>query len=135
MITLTGEESEVAVNWGHLNDLAAVAMSVIPFSKSRFTPTDLVEFFRAALPRCARGEWSTIARRTGRNRDSLDIFGADARRPILTFERGADGGYRLFRYGAQGPECVASEAAAAACLMLLRDRPVRRRLCPAGSTL
>ncbi|WP_207478235.1 hypothetical protein [Arenibaculum pallidiluteum] len=110
-------------------------MSVIPFSKARFTPADLIEFFRAALPRCARGEWARIARSTGRNRDSIEIFGSEGTRPILTFERGADGAYRLFRHGAEGPVCIASDAGAADCLTLLRDRPLRRPLCPAGSTL
>jgi hypothetical protein len=110
-------------------------MSVIPFSKARFTPSDIAEFFRVTLPRCARGEWARIARRTGRDRDSLDVFGPDQARPVLTFERGRDGGYRLFRHGSGGPVCLAREDIAAACLEPLRDRPLRRRLCPLGGTL
>ncbi len=110
-------------------------MSVIPFSKARFTPADLVEFFRAALPRCARGEWHRIARSTGRHRDSLDVFAPDQAKPLLTFERGRDGGYRLFQHGSGGPVCVAYDATAADCLDFLRDRPTRRPLRPAGVTL
>ncbi|QQP88908.1 hypothetical protein IGS68_23315 [Skermanella sp. TT6] len=101
-------------------------MTVIPFPACRFTPADLVAFYRIALPKCSRGAWAAVARQTGRHHDRLLISLPGIEDPVFIFERDAGGRYRLwFREG--GTRCIGSAATAEECLGVWHAAPVRRR--------
>jgi len=102
-------------------------MTVIPFPACRFTPADLTEFYRIALPKCARGAWAGISRQTHRTQDRLMILLPGMSEPVFVFERDRIGHYRLWFKDAGGTRCIGSGATAAECLTIWVANPVRRR--------
>jgi hypothetical protein len=100
-------------------------MTVIPFPACRFTPADLTEFYKIALPKCARGVWAGVTRQTARYQDMLMVSLPGQSEPIFLFERDRAGRYRLwFR---DGGRCIGSGATAAECLTIWQTAPARRR--------
>ncbi|EWY37351.1 hypothetical protein N825_11760 [Skermanella stibiiresistens SB22] len=100
-------------------------MTVIQFPSCRFTPADLVAFYRIALPKCARGAWASVARQTGRHHDRLLISLPGLKDAVFIFERDQGGRYRLW-FKENGTRCIGSAATAEECLAVWRTAAMRR---------
>ncbi|WP_448203778.1 hypothetical protein [Azospirillum sp. sgz302134] len=93
-------------------------MTVVPFSRARFSPADLATFNAIALPRLVDGRWTSIARCSGVWGDRIAVMIADQPSPIFTFEREKGGGYALYFHDRGGAVLIGSGDSAPACLSI-----------------
>jgi len=101
-------------------------MNVVPFSRARFSPTDISHFNEVALPRLADGRWTAIARSSGPWGDRIDITVAERSTATFTFERDKDGGYSLYFHDRSGAVRIGGGSSAADCLWIWSSAPSRR---------
>ncbi|HYD64840.1 hypothetical protein [Azospirillum sp.] len=102
-------------------------MTVVAFSRARFTPSDLVEFEQVAEPKLRLGHWAGIIRESGRDFDRLLVLLPGVDRPVFRFERGAGGTYTLCFNDRVGWYGIGSGPSAAECLAIWRPRTRKSR--------
>ena len=100
-------------------------MSVVPFSRARFSPADVAVFHEVALPRLADGRWAAIARSSGDWGDRLAVILPGQSVPTFTFARDRRGAYTLHFHDREGTVLIGTADTAAACLRVWS--PPRRR--------
>jgi hypothetical protein len=97
-------------------------MTVVAFSRARFTPADLAEFDQVAEPKLRLGHWAGITRESGRGHDRLLVLLPGVDRPVFRFERDARGHYSLSFNDRSGWYGIGAGATAAECLSIWRPR-------------
>ncbi len=97
-------------------------MTVVAFSRARFTPADLSEFEMVAEPKLRLGHWAGIIRESGRDFDRLLVMLPGVGRPVFRFERDGKGQYALSFNDRAGWYGIGNGAAAAECLSIWRPR-------------
>ncbi len=97
-------------------------MSVVAFSRARFTPDDLREFDLVAAPKLRQGHWAALARETTRGRDRIHVLLPGVDRPVFRFERDETGAYHLWFNDRAGWYPIGEGATAAECLAIWRPR-------------
>jgi hypothetical protein len=98
-------------------------MTVVAFSRARFTPTDLTEFEEVAEPKLRLGHWAGILRESGRDYDRLLVLLPGVDRPVFRFERDARGRYSLSFNDRSGWYGIGAGTTATECLSIWRPRP------------
>lgn len=102
-------------------------MTVVSFTRARFTPADLAEFDRIAGAKLSQGHWAAVTRETARDGDRLLVRLPGVDRPVFRFERDVSGHYGLSFHDRSGWYPIGSGATAAECLTIWRPRaPVTR---------
>lgn len=97
-------------------------MTVVAFSCSRFTPSDINAFELVAEPKLRLGHWAGIIRESGRDFDRLLVMLPGVERPVFRFERDGKGCYTLSFNDRAGWYGIGSGATAAECLSIWRPR-------------
>jgi len=100
-------------------------MSVVPFSRARFSPADVAAFHAVALPRLADGRWAAIARSSGTWGDRFAVMLPGRPLPAFTLERDRRGAYALYFHDRGETVHLGSAESAAGCLRIWA-RPRRR---------
>lgn len=70
-------------------------MTVVPFSRCRFTPADLETFMSYARPSLEKGWWEKVERHTDGSSDQLVAVIGSQEVPFLSFKRDAGGRYSV----------------------------------------
>ena len=91
-------------------------MSVIPFSRARFTPADVAVFIEIALPRLADGRWALISRNSGAWGDRFAVTLPGQTIPTFTLERDRRGVYALYFHDREEAVLIGKADSAAECL-------------------
>jgi len=99
-------------------------MTVLAFSRARFTPADIAEWTSVAQPKLDRGLWESVVRSTGPDFDRMVVHFPNLDRPVFRFERDARGRYKLLFNDRRGWYEIGSGDDAAECLSVWRGRPV-----------
>ena len=108
-------------------------MSVVPFSRARFTPADVAAFTEIALPRLADGRWTSISRCSGAWGDRLAVMLPGRSAPAFTLERGHSGAYALYFHDRSQDVLIGRGDSAAECLRVWTRAPRgRTRSCGAA---
>ncbi|WP_207455155.1 hypothetical protein [Azospirillum sp. SYSU D00513] len=97
-------------------------MTVVAFSRARFTPDDLTEFGDVAEAKLRLGHWAGITRESGRDYDRLLVLLPGVDRPVFRFERDARGRYSLSFNDRSGWYGIGAGTTAAECLAIWRPR-------------
>lgn len=97
-------------------------MTVVAFSCSRFTPSDINAFELVAEPKLRLGHWAGIIRESDRDFDRLLVMLPGVERPVFRFERDGKGRYTLCFNDRAGWYGIGSGATAAECLSIWRPR-------------
>ena len=101
-------------------------MSVISFSRARFTPADVAAFNEIALPRLAEGRWAAISRHSGATGDRFAVILPGQSDPTFTLERDRRGAYVLYFHDREGAVLISAAESAAECLWVWACAPRRR---------
>ena len=101
-------------------------MSVVPFSRARFSPADVAAFHGIALPRLADGRWAAIARSSGDWGDRLAVILPGQSVPTFTLERDRRGACALYFHDRKETVLIGNADNAAECLWVW-SRPPRVR--------
>lgn len=93
-------------------------MTVIAFSRARFTPHDITAFNAVAVPRLKSGLWDSVARQTDASGDRLVVKFPYIELPVFHFERDRTGTYTLWFRDLQGWHSVGTGDSADECLSI-----------------
>ncbi len=105
-------------------------MTIVAFSRARFTPGDIAAFDSVAESKIELGHWAEVVRQSGRDFDHLLVTLPGADRPIFRFERNGRGGYALSFNDRSGWYAIGAGATAAECLAIWRPRSPRAQPVP-----
>lgn len=101
-------------------------MTVVAFSRARFTPHDIAAFNAVADPRLERGLWDKVTRQTSADIDRLVVTFPHLDRPVFRFERDRRGTYTLWFHDLQGWHSIGTGDSAAECLSLWTTNPKKK---------
>jgi hypothetical protein len=93
-------------------------MTVVAYSRARFTEADLSIIDAIAQPRIARGLWAGVSRQTSPDCDRVLVYLPRSELPTFRFERARRGTYTLWFQDRCGSHVIGSGQSAAECLSI-----------------